>query len=160
GIAAGRELLDLRPTPTALIGFSDLIAAGMLLAAREAGLEVPGADAIAGFDGVDLPWLSGEQLTTVNQPPRDRGAVAAETALALAGGTSPGNQTLGVELVVGTTAYAPADAWALPSMALPATATVRSARYRSGATAPVAARTCTSTPAGSGTRTGRVNRTP
>jgi len=103
GIAAGRELLELTPTPTALIGFSDLIAAGMLLAAREAGLEVPGAVAIAGFDGVDLPWLSGERLTTVNQPRRDRGAVAAETALALAGGTSPGNQTLGVELVVGTT---------------------------------------------------------
>src|SRR5699024_7410040 len=41
GIAAGRELLELTPTPTALIGFSDLIAAGMLLAAREAGLEVP-----------------------------------------------------------------------------------------------------------------------
>src|SRR5699024_12455025 len=95
GIAAGRELLELTPTPTALIGFSDLIAAGMLLAAREAGLEVPGAVAIAGFDGVDLPWLSGERLTTVNQPRRERGAAAAETAPARAAGPSTGHRTPG-----------------------------------------------------------------
>lgn len=103
GIAAGHELLALDPQPTALVGFSDLIAAGMVLAARERGLQTPGEVAIGGFDGVDLPWLSGDKLTTVSQPRRDRGAIAARAALELAEGRSPANQTLDVELVVGTT---------------------------------------------------------
>src|SRR5699024_7326730 len=99
GIAAGQELLSLDPRPTALVGFSDLIAAGMVLAAREQALQVPKDVAVGGFDGVDLPWLSGDTLTTVSQPRQDRGAIAARAALELAEGGSPANQTLGVELV-------------------------------------------------------------
>lgn len=104
GITAGHELLHAEPRPTALVGFSDLIAAGMVLAARELGLAVPGDVAVAGFDGVDLPWLSGHQLTTVDQPRRDRGGIAARAALELARGGSPKNQSLEVDLVIGTTA--------------------------------------------------------
>ena len=99
-IAAGRELLDLTPAPTALIGFSDPHR-GRDVARRPGGWVGSAREvAIAGFDGVDLPWLSGERLTTVNQR-RDRGAVAAQAALALANGTS--GPDLDVELVIGTT---------------------------------------------------------
>lgn len=101
GITAGRELL--KHGPTALIGFSDLIAAGMLLAARESELAVPGDVAIAGFDGVDLPWLAGAQLTTVDQPRRERGAAAAQAAVDLAREGRAASRTLDVELVLGTT---------------------------------------------------------
>lgn len=103
GIAAGEALLDLCPRPTALVGFSDLIAAGMVLAATQRGLDVPGDVAIAGFDGVDLPWLSGHRLTTVDQPRQERGAIAARAALDLAHGQAQANQTLGVSLSPGTT---------------------------------------------------------
>lgn len=103
GITAGNALLDLDPRPTALIGFSDLIAAGMVLSAEERGLSVPGDVAIAGFDGVDLPWLPGHRLTTIDQPRRDRGALAARAAIGLCTDEAAGDRTLPVSLVRGST---------------------------------------------------------
>src|SRR5699024_7256247 len=84
GITAGHALLAHRPT--ALVGQSDLIAAGMLLAVRERALAVPDDVAIAGFDGVDLPWLGEERRTTIDQPRRGRGRDIAEAAVDLAHG--------------------------------------------------------------------------
>src|SRR5690606_1838860 len=101
GIAAGRALLAERPT--ALVGFSDLIAAGLLLAAREAGLRVPEDIAVAGFDGIDLPWLGEDTLTTLVQPIAEMGRLAAEGAISLAVGGSPKTVTVDVELRIGTT---------------------------------------------------------
>lgn len=68
GAAAGRVLLD-RPKaerPTGIVAQSDLLAAGVLLAARDLGIEVPGQLSVVGFDGVSLPWL-GTELTTIDQ---------------------------------------------------------------------------------------------
>lgn len=101
GITAGKALLAERPT--ALVGFSDLIAAGLLLAAREAGLAVPHDVAIAGFDGIDLPWLGEDRLTTVVQPIAEMGRLAAEAAVSLAQGGQPRSVTVDVELREGTT---------------------------------------------------------
>ncbi|GAB2614675.1 LacI family DNA-binding transcriptional regulator [Pseudactinotalea suaedae] len=101
GIAAGRALLASRPT--ALVGFSDLIAAGLLIAAREAGLRVPEDVAVAGFDGIDLPWLGEDTLTTLVQPIADMGRHAAEAALTLAAGGTAKSLSVDVELRVGTT---------------------------------------------------------
>lgn len=103
GIRAGNALLDLQPRPSALVGFSDLIAAGMVLAAEERGLTLPTDVAIAGFDGVDLPWLPGHRLTTIDQPRRDRGALAARVAIEVCTGTRSGDRTLPVSLVTGST---------------------------------------------------------
>jgi DNA-binding LacI/PurR family transcriptional regulator len=101
GIEAGRAMLATKPT--ALVGFSDLIAAGLLLAAREAGLRVPEDVAVAGFDGIDLPWLGEDKLTTLVQPIAQMGRMAAEGALSLAEGVTPKTVTVDVELRVGTT---------------------------------------------------------
>ncbi len=103
GITAGKELLALNPRPSAIIGFSDLIAAGIVLAAADASLDVPSDVAVAGFDGVDLPWLAGHKLTTIDQPRRDRGTQAAALAKRLAAGEDVTDLTLDVELVVGST---------------------------------------------------------
>lgn len=103
GIQAGRAMLAGPERPTALVGFSDLLAAGLLLAAREAGLHVPADVAVAGFDGIDLPWLGEDQLTTLVQPITEMGSIAAETALTLAGGGTARSTTIDVELRVGTT---------------------------------------------------------
>lgn len=101
GITAAEYLLEHRAT--ALVGFSDLIAAGLLLAVREAGLAVPDEVAIAGFDGIDLPWLGEHRLTTVVQPIAEIGKRAAEVAVALAEGGTARSTTVDVELRVGTT---------------------------------------------------------
>lgn len=55
GYEAAKDLLSRTPRPTAIMAFSDLLAAGVVLAARELGLAVPGDLAVTGFDGVDLP---------------------------------------------------------------------------------------------------------
>lgn len=101
GITAGKALLEHEPT--ALVGFSDLIAAGLLLAVGEAGLQVPADVAVAGFDGIDLPWLGEQRLTTLVQPAVDMGQLAAETALTLAEGGTARTVTVDVELRIGTT---------------------------------------------------------
>lgn len=101
GITAGKALLAERPT--ALVGFTDLIAAGLLLAAREAGLAVPDEVAVAGFDGVELPWLGEDRLTTAVQPTAEIGRLAAEAAVTLARGGTARSVTVDVELRVGTT---------------------------------------------------------
>ncbi|WP_235939372.1 LacI family DNA-binding transcriptional regulator [Occultella kanbiaonis] len=103
GIRAGHALLDATPRPTALVGFSDLLAAGLLLAARERGLRVPQDVSIAGFDGVDLPWLGEDVLTTVTQPIQEKGRLAAAAAIALAAGGRARSAVLAVELRPGTT---------------------------------------------------------
>ena len=54
--------------PTAVVAQSDLLASGVVLGARELGLRVPEDVSVAGFDGLDLPWLAPDVLTTVVQP--------------------------------------------------------------------------------------------
>lgn len=103
GVACGRLLLDRPDRPTAVVAFSDLLAAGVLLAARELGLRAPQDVSIAGFDGVDLPWLAPEVLTSVHQPLTEKGRIAARMAAALASGERPRHQSLPVTLTIGTT---------------------------------------------------------
>ena len=71
-------LLDRAPGVTALFAFSDPLALGARQAARERGLSVPGDLSIIGFD--DTAPAS-EGLTTVHQPLRDKGRIAAERLL-------------------------------------------------------------------------------
>ncbi|WP_265520590.1 LacI family DNA-binding transcriptional regulator [Oerskovia flava] len=105
GKTAGLALLDVpvRERPTALIAHSDLLAAGALLAAHELGLRVPQDVSVAGFDGLDLPWLSPDVLTTVHQPLAEKGAELGRAVIALLAGENPAPVLLDVELVVGST---------------------------------------------------------
>jgi DNA-binding LacI/PurR family transcriptional regulator len=89
--------------PTAIIAHSDLLAAGAVIAARELGLRVPDDVSIAGFDGLDLPWLSPDVLTSVHQPLRDKGAALGHAVIGLLAGGQPDSTTLGVGLTIGTT---------------------------------------------------------
>ncbi|MFE6969118.1 LacI family DNA-binding transcriptional regulator [Isoptericola sp. NPDC057653] len=104
--------------PTAIVAHSDLLAAGAVIAARELGLRVPDDVSIAGFDGIDLPWLSPDVLTSVHQPLQAKGAALGRAVLGVLAGEEPTCTTLPVELVPGTTtgpvpaAVRPADAQA------------------------------------------------
>src|SRR5690606_35137734 len=70
GYAAGLALLDVPEAhrPTAVIAQSDLLAAGVIRAAEELGLEVPGQLSVLGFDGIRLDGITSHQLTTLVQP--------------------------------------------------------------------------------------------
>ena len=107
GAEAGRLVLDVADPPTAVLAQSDLIAAGVLLAAKELGLRVPQDVSVAGFDGLDLPWLAPDVLTSVAQPLAAKGAAMADAVIEILAGGAPENVSLGVELRVGTTTRPP-----------------------------------------------------
>jgi LacI family transcriptional regulator len=68
GLAAGRRLLTGGDTPDAIVCGADVIALGVLQAARELRLRVPQDLAITGFDDIEFAALASPSLTTVRQP--------------------------------------------------------------------------------------------
>ena len=76
GAAAMRRLLALPDPPQAVFCANDLMAFGALDAAREAGLEVPGDLAVAGFDDIEAAAMTHPPLTTVSNPAYETGLLA------------------------------------------------------------------------------------
>jgi DNA-binding LacI/PurR family transcriptional regulator len=89
--------------PTAVFAHSDLLAAGAVIAARELGMRVPEDVSIVGFDGIDMPWLSPDVLTSVHQPLTEKGAALGRAVVGLLAGEEPATVTMPVRLVPGTT---------------------------------------------------------
>lgn len=91
GLAAGRTLFAAgADLPTAVIAQSDLLAAGVIRAAEEAGLRVPADVSVTGFDGVRIDGLAPYDLTTLVQPAVEKGrAAGAAVAALLAGEDAP-----------------------------------------------------------------------
>ncbi|MEO7123052.1 MAG: substrate-binding domain-containing protein, partial [Lacisediminihabitans sp.] len=90
GRIAGLELLarsgitlpaDVRPS--AIIAQSDLLAQGVILAAKELGLRVPQDLSVVGFDGVSLDGMGEHDLTTMVQPAVEKGLAAGRGVVAL-----------------------------------------------------------------------------
>ena len=77
--AGAWQLLGLPDPPSAIFAASDLQAIGVLKAAERLGLRVPEDVAVIGFDDVDLAEIVG--LTTIRQPLREGGALAADLLL-------------------------------------------------------------------------------
>ena len=73
-------LLDLGDPPTAILAHSDVQAAGVLMAVKDRGLRCPEDVAVVGFDDLDFAEYLG--LTTIAQPLRESGRVAADLLLA------------------------------------------------------------------------------
>jgi DNA-binding LacI/PurR family transcriptional regulator len=86
GAIAARALLRRAKRPTAVFAVSDVLALGVLTAAAELGLDVPGDVSVIGFDDIDEAAHSRPPLTTVAQDLREQGQVAARMALALVDG--------------------------------------------------------------------------
>jgi LacI family transcriptional regulator len=76
GAAAMRRLLALPDPPQAVFCANDLMAFGVLDAAREAGLDVPGDLAVAGFDDIEAAAMTHPPLTTVSNPAYETGLLA------------------------------------------------------------------------------------
>jgi LacI family transcriptional regulator len=81
GYAATQQLLATREPFTALLAFNDISAIGAIRALREVGLSVPEEVSVIGFDDVDSASFHNPALTTVRQPLREMGRLAAETVL-------------------------------------------------------------------------------
>lgn len=109
GISAGRVLFaDPTRRPTAVIAQSDLLAAGIIRAAEEAGLRVPADVSVTGFDGVRVDGLERATLTTLVQDAVGKGRAAGESIAAMLAGRRPTSVLLTCHFRVGsTTAPAP-----------------------------------------------------
>ena len=82
GYAALAMLLDADPEITGVLCFSDRFAAGVLAAALDRGLTVPGDLSIIGFDDSPVASNSRPALTTVRQDLAGKGHAAAEGLIA------------------------------------------------------------------------------
>jgi DNA-binding LacI/PurR family transcriptional regulator len=73
------KLLKMRRRPTAVFARNDFTAVGALNAIRQAGLSVPEDIAVVGYDDIPLASHTSPPLTTVRQPTREQGNIAAES---------------------------------------------------------------------------------
>lgn len=102
GAVGMQALLDLPEPPTALFAANDETALGAISALRDAGIE-PGKEfPLVGFDDVVLARIVTPSLTTVRQPMRQLGVMAASLLLDLLSGQQPDvfQTELATELVV------------------------------------------------------------
>ena len=89
GVEAARVLLGMDPRPTALLATSDQLAFGVIEAAKDMGLAVPGDVSVVGFDDVPEAARSDPPLTTVHQDHVEKGLLAGRMLVARLEGGEP-----------------------------------------------------------------------
>lgn len=108
GATAAAVLLACDPRPTALLCLSDRLAEGALGVAAQLGLHVPRDLSVVGFD--DTERAAQLELTTVRQPHRRKGELAATALLdLLAGRRAHEIRTLPTELVLRSSTAPPGE---------------------------------------------------
>ncbi|WP_440902812.1 LacI family DNA-binding transcriptional regulator [Actinosynnema sp.] len=102
GYSHGMDLLTRPDRPTAIFAGSDFQALGVMRAAGELGLSVPGDLSIVGYDDLPVTEWIGPGLTTIRQPLPEMAATAAQMVFTLARGERPAVERidLATELVV------------------------------------------------------------
>ena len=73
-----QHLWKKRWQPTAIVTMADAIAIGVLKAAQELEVEIPGEMSLMGYDGITASALTCPPLTTIRQPVVEKGRVAAQ----------------------------------------------------------------------------------
>ncbi|QPL05077.1 MULTISPECIES: LacI family DNA-binding transcriptional regulator [Actinomyces] len=76
GLEAGGALLDLAEPPTAIFAMNDVIAVGVLEAARRRNVHVPEDLSVIGFDDTSVARMSSPRLTVIRQPLHEIGSEA------------------------------------------------------------------------------------
>jgi DNA-binding LacI/PurR family transcriptional regulator len=74
GYECAKKLLLLEEKPTAIFACNDLLAAGVIQAAKELKLDLPRELSVVGFDNTVLSTTTAPMLTTVSQPIKQMGA--------------------------------------------------------------------------------------
>jgi DNA-binding LacI/PurR family transcriptional regulator len=83
GIACFRRAWEDGLRPSGVLVMSDAMAIGVIRAARDLGLRVPGELSVVGFDDIDLAQHTDPPLTTVHQPIRQKGEEAVRLLLSV-----------------------------------------------------------------------------
>lgn len=111
GAEIAEYLLDMDEPPTAVFAASDSIAMGVIRVAKHRGLRIPQDLSVIGFDDTYGAMWTEPALTTVRQPLRQMGRVAARTVLELADGRHPDSHhvQLATSLVVRESTMAPPE---------------------------------------------------
>ena len=111
GYVYAQRLLAGRRRFTALFAFNDVSAIGAIRAFRDAGLRVPEDISVVGFDDVQAAAYLTPRLTTVRQPLRQMGELAAMHLLQKISSNGSGNFPSEIfvepELVIRESTYAP-----------------------------------------------------
>jgi LacI family transcriptional regulator len=81
GYRATQQLLASGEAFTALFAFNDICAMGAIRALHEFGLRVPADVSVLGFDDIESAAYQTRGLTTVQQPLKEMGKIAAENVL-------------------------------------------------------------------------------
>jgi DNA-binding LacI/PurR family transcriptional regulator len=81
GDAALRALIGLESPPTAVVCSTDHLATGVLHAAAELGLDVPGRLSVVGFDDIPMASYTVPALTTIHMPVDEMTALAARLSM-------------------------------------------------------------------------------
>ncbi|PWH15764.1 MAG: LacI family transcriptional regulator [Anaerolineae bacterium] len=100
GRKAFEQLSQLNPRPTAVVAANDLMALGVLWAARNAGLDLPRDLSVIGLDDIDLASKVSPSLSTVALPRREIGKQAMRLLLDM---ISQGKQATKSRVMVDTT---------------------------------------------------------
>lgn len=101
-LAGGAEALArvLASKATAVIAYNDLVAHGVLRAARSASIDVPGQFSVVGFDDIFSAELSVPALTTIRTPLFEIGATAMSILVDTKANREPTRVTLPTEFIV------------------------------------------------------------
>jgi DNA-binding LacI/PurR family transcriptional regulator len=78
GYENGKKILSMKERPTAIFACNDLLAAGVLQAAKEVGLNIPQDLSVVGFDNTVLSTTTSPMLTTISQPIKLMGTKAVD----------------------------------------------------------------------------------
>jgi DNA-binding LacI/PurR family transcriptional regulator len=97
GYPFGKELLARKAPFTALFAYNDISAIGAMRAFQEAGLRIPDDVSVVGFDDIASAIFCIPSLTSVRQPLKKMGNIAAETLLARIEGHSDFAPEIAVE---------------------------------------------------------------
>jgi DNA-binding LacI/PurR family transcriptional regulator len=81
GYPFAKQLLERNVPFTALFAYNDLSAIGAIWAFREAGLRIPEDISVVGFDDIPVAAFTHPGLTTVRQPLKQMGQIAAKTVI-------------------------------------------------------------------------------
>ncbi|HLK05457.1 MAG TPA: LacI family DNA-binding transcriptional regulator [Candidatus Acidoferrum sp.] len=97
GYPFGKQLLARNVAFTALFAYNDISAIGAMRAFQEAGKRVPEDISVVGFDDINIASFSRPTLTTVRQPLKKMGRIAAKTLLDWIEGRSEYTPEIAVE---------------------------------------------------------------
>lgn len=114
GRNAFEQLIHRTPRPTAVFAANDLMALGVLWAARNYGLELPAQLSVVGLDDIDLASKVTPTLTTVALPRYEMGKQAMKTLLTMIEKPSEfsgGKLEIATRLIIRQSTAPPTGAW-------------------------------------------------